>query len=121
GSRSGARAATGAPPDWCGGPLVGAAPGLTRDETGSGSWLCRPARIRAAAGPVARAAARMGRDAARPGTGRPRPHTRPTAHAGCRAWRPARSAFFGQSIRIADPHHPVLAPAHRDTGLAPSA
>src|SRR6185312_15143399 len=58
GSRSGARAATGAAPHWCRGPLVGAAPGLTRDETGSGSWLCRRARIRAAAGPVARAAAR---------------------------------------------------------------
>src|SRR6185369_10093769 len=121
GSRSGARAATGAAPHWCRGPLVGAAPGLRRDETGSGSWLCRPARIRAAAGPVARAAARMRRNAAPPETARPRPHTRPTAHAGCRACRPARSAFFGQSIRIANAHHAVLALAHRDAGLAPGA
>src|SRR5215217_5496050 len=37
------------------------------------------------------------------------------------AWRPARSAFLGQSIGIADAHHPVLAPAHRDAGFAPGA
>src|SRR4051812_10557704 len=54
GLRSGARAATGAGPHSCRGPLVGAAPGLMRDETGSGSWLCRPARIRAAGLPVGR-------------------------------------------------------------------
>src|SRR3954470_23245251 len=121
GLRSGARAATGAGPHWCRGPLVGAAPGLTRDETGSGSWLCRPARIRAAAGPVARAAARMGRNAARPETARPRPHTRPTAQAAPPACRPARSAFFGQSIGIADAHHTVLALAHHHAGFAPGA
>src|SRR3954464_7609100 len=61
------------------------------------------------------------RDAARPERGRPRPHTRPTAQAGRRACRPARSAFFRRRIGIADAHHAVLALAHRDAGLAPGA
>src|SRR4051812_29115827 len=94
GLRSAACVATGAGPHWCRGPLVGAAPGLPRDETGSVFWLCRPGCIRAAAGPVARAAARMGRNAARPETAPPRPHTRPRAQAAPPACRPAQSAFF---------------------------
>src|SRR3954452_14894138 len=81
----------------------------------------RPGWIRAGAGPGGRAAARMGRDAARLETARPRPRTRPRAQAARPACRPARSAFFGQSIGIADPHHTVLAPAHRDAGFAPGA
>src|SRR3954464_2890602 len=121
GSRSGARAATGAGPHWCRGRLAAAAPGLMRDETGSGSWLCRPGCIRAVAGPGVRAAARMRRDAARLETARPRPRTRPTAQAGCRACRPARSAFFGQSIGVADAHHTVLAVAHSYASFAPGA
>src|SRR3712207_9336814 len=36
-----------AAPHSCRGPLVAAAPGLTRGETGSGSWLCRRGCIRA--------------------------------------------------------------------------
>src|SRR3954463_6976036 len=121
GSRSGARAATGAAPHWCRGALAAAAPGLMRDGTGSGSWLCRPGCIRAVAGPGVRAAARMRQDAARPETARPRPHTRPRAQAVRPAWRPARSAFFGQSIRIADAHHAVLAAACHSAGLTPGA
>src|SRR5687768_18036170 len=70
GSRSGARAARDAAPHWCRGPPVAAAPGLMRDGTGSGSWLCHPGCIRAVAGPGVRAAAMMGRDAARPETAR---------------------------------------------------
>src|SRR5215207_2101166 len=121
GSRSGARAATGAGPHWCRGWLIAAAPGLRRDGTGSGSWSCRRGCIRAAASPVALAAATTRQDAARPGTGRPRPRTRPTAQAGRPACRPARSAFFRRRIGIADAHHPVLALAHRDAGFAPRA
>src|SRR3954470_11219819 len=121
GSRSAARVATGAAPHWCRGPLVGAAPGLMRDETGSGAWLCRPGWIRAAAGPGVRAAAMTHRDAARPGTGRPRPHTRPRAQAAPPACRPAQSAFFGHRIGIADAHHTVLARAHHHAGFAPGA
>src|SRR3954452_19719643 len=121
GSRSGARAATGAGPHWCRERLIAAAPGRWRDGTGSGSWSCRRGCIRVVAGPGVRAAAMMGRDAARPGTARPRPHTRPTAQAGRRACRLARSAFFGRRIGIADAHHAVLALAHRDAGLAPGA
>src|SRR3954465_15518831 len=121
GLRSGARAATGAGPHSCRGPLVGAAPGLMRDETGSGSWLCRPARIRAAGLPVGRAAATTHLDAARLGRGRPRPRTRPTAQAARPACRPARSAFFGQSIGVADAHHTVLAVAQSYAGFAPRA
>src|SRR4051795_1076110 len=119
GSRSGARAATGVAPHWCRGPPVAAAPGRMRDGTGSGSWLCRPGCIRAAASLGARAAATTPRDAARLERDRPRPHTRPTAQAARPACRPARSAFLGQSIGIA--HHTVLAPAHRDAGFAPGA
>src|SRR3954469_25020206 len=92
--RSGARAATGAGLHWCRGPPGAAAPGLMRDGTGSGSWLCRRGCIRAVAGPGVRAAARIPRDAARPETARLRPRTRRTAQAGRPACRPARSAFF---------------------------
>src|SRR3954452_17455273 len=52
GSRSGARAATDAAPHWCSGALAAAAPGLMRDGTRSGSWLCRRGCIRAVAGRV---------------------------------------------------------------------
>src|SRR4051812_28260090 len=121
GSRSGARAARDAAPHSCSGPLVAAAPGLRRDGTGSGSWLCRPGCTRAAGWPVLRAAAMTRRDAARPETARPRPHTRPTAQAAPPACRPAQSAFFGQSIGIADAHHTVLALAHHHAGFAPGA
>src|SRR5437764_4746623 len=121
GLRSVARVARDATPHWCRGPLVGAAPGLMRDETGSGSWLCRPGCIRAVAGPGVRAAARMRRDAARLETARPRPRTRPTAQAARPACRPARSAFFGQSIGVADAHHTVLAVAQSYAGFAPRA
>src|SRR3954452_23225902 len=121
GSRSGARAATGARLHWCGGRLAAAAPGLMRDGTGSGSWSCRPGCIRAAASLGARAAATTPRDAARLERDRPRPRTRPTAQAARPACRPARSAPFYRRIGIADVHHTVLALAHRDAGLAPGA
>src|SRR5215210_2348011 len=121
GSRSGARAATGAGPhSWRGWP-AGAAPALWRDGTGSGSWLCRRGCIRAVAWPAALVAATTRRPAAPPETARPRPHTRPTARAVRRACRPARSAFFGRRIRIADTHHAVLAVAHSYARLAPGA
>src|SRR5215211_366022 len=121
GSRSGARAARDAAPHSCSRRLAAAAPGPMRDGTGSGSWSCRRGYTRAAGWPVLRAAARMGRDAAPPETGRPRPHTRPPAQAGRRAYRPARSAFFGHRIGIADAHHTVLALAHHHAGFAPGA
>src|SRR5215210_2204893 len=121
GSRSSARAATGAAPHWCSGALAAAAPGLMRDGTGSGSWLCRRGCIRAAGWPGVRAVAMTRRDGARLERGRPRPHTRPTAQAVRQACRPARSAFFRRRIRIADAHHAVLAAAHRYAGLAPGA
>src|SRR5215207_4167297 len=122
GSRSSARAATGAGLHWCSVWPTAAAPGRWRDGTGSGSWSCRRARIRAAASPVARAGATLRRDAARPGTGRPRPHTRPTAQAVRRACRLARSAFFRRGIGIADAHRAdMFALAHHDPGLAPGA
>src|SRR4051794_12655648 len=92
-----------------------------RDGTGSGPWLCRPGCIRAVAGPGVRAAAMTRQDAARLERGRPRPHTKPTAQAVRPACRPARSAFFGQSIGIADAHHTVLALAHHHAGFAPGA
>src|SRR3954468_5614493 len=101
--------------------VAAAAPGPMRDGTGSGSWSCRPGYTRAAGWPVLRAAATTPRDAARLERGRPRPRTRPTAQAGRRACRPARSAFFGQSIGIADAHHTVLALAHHHAGFAPGA
>src|SRR3954470_24215657 len=119
GSRSGARAATGAGPHSCSRRLIAAAPGRWRDGTGPGSWSCRPGCIRAVGLPVALAAATTHRDAAPPGTGRPRPHTRPRAQAAPPACRPAQSAFFGHRIGIADAHHTVLALAHRDAGFAP--
>src|SRR5215203_4588368 len=121
GSRSGARAATGAEPHSCRGWLAAAAPGLMRDETGSGSWSCRPGCTRAAGWPGVRAAATTRRDAARPETAPPRPRTRPTAQAARPACRPARSAFFRRRIGIADAHHAVLAVAHRYARLAPGA
>src|SRR3954469_834128 len=121
GSRSGTRAARDAAPHSCRRWLAAAAPGPMRDGTGSGSWSCRPGYTRAAGWPALRAAARMGRDAARLERGRPRPRTRPRAQAAPPACRPARSAFFGQRIGIADAHHAVLALAHRDAGLAPGA
>src|SRR3954449_12066585 len=119
GSRSGARAATGAEPHWFRGPPVAAAPGLRRDETGSGSWSCRRGCIHAAGWPAVRAAARIRRDAARLETAPPRPRTRPTAPVGRRACRLARSAPFYRRIRIANAHHTVL--AHGDAGFAPGA
>src|SRR3954464_1219458 len=121
GSRAGARAATGAGPHSCRGPPVAAAPGLMRDGTGSGSWLCRHECTRAVAGPGVRAAATTHQNAARPETARLRPRTRRTAQAGRPACRPARSAFFGRRIGIANAHHTVLARAHRDAGFAPGA
>src|SRR3954453_986144 len=121
GSRSGARAATGAGPHSCRGPPVVAAPGLMRDGIGSGSWLCRPGCIRAAGLPVALAAATTHQNAAPPETARPRPHTRPRAQAARPVCRPARSAFFGHRIGIADAPHPVLALAHHLAGFAPGA
>src|SRR3982750_3039000 len=121
GSRSGARAATGAAPHSCSGGLIAAAPGRWRDGTGSGSWSCRRGCTRAAGGPGVRAAATTRRDAARPGTARPRPRTRPTAQVGRRACRLARSAPFYHRIRITNAHHAVLALAHHYAGFAPGA
>src|SRR5215213_1389646 len=92
-----------------------------RDGTELRSWLGRRGWIRAVAWPGIGAAAPTYRDAARPETARPRPHTRPTAQAGRRACRPARSAFFGQSIGVADAQHTVLAPTRGHPGLAPGA
>src|SRR3954467_9158790 len=121
GLRSGARAATGAGPHSCRGPLVGAAPGLMRDETGSGSWLCRPGCIRAAGLPVGRAAATTHLDAARLERGRPRPRTRPTAQAARRAYRLARSAPFYRRIRIDEGDRATLSPTRDHPGLTPGA
>src|SRR5215212_71952 len=121
GSRSGARAATGARLHWCSGRPVAAAPGPWPDETGSGSWLCRRGCTRAVALPGVRAAATTPRDAARLGRGRPRPRTRQRAQVAPPACRPARSAFFGRGIGIADAHRAVRALPHRYAGLAPGA
>src|SRR3954454_20933750 len=121
GSRPGARAARDAAPHWCRGPPVAAAPGLMRDGTGSGSWLCHPGCIRAVAGPGVRAAARIRRHAAGLKTAPPRPRTRPTAPVGRRACRLARSAPFYRRIRITNAHHAVLALAHHHAGFAPGA
>src|SRR5215212_6421125 len=101
---------------------AGAAPGRWRDGTGSGSWLCRRGCTRAVALPAALVAATTRRPAAPPGRGRPRPHTRPTAQAVRRACRPARSAFFGRRIGIADAHRAdMFALAHHYARLAPGA
>src|SRR3954464_15191778 len=122
GSRSGARAATGARLHWCGGRLAAAAPGLMRDGTGSGSWSCRRGCTRVAGGRVGRVAAMTCRDAAPPQTGRRRPRTRPRAQVAPPACRPARSAFFGRGIGIADAHRAsVFALAHHHAGFAPGA
>src|SRR4051812_31391481 len=121
GLRSGARAARDAEPHWFRGPPVAAAPGLRRDETGSGSWSCRRGCIHAAGWPGVRAAARIRRDAARLETAPPRPRTRPTAQVGRRACRLARSAPFYRRIRITNAHHAVLALAHHHAGFAPGA
>src|SRR5215217_5228663 len=121
GSRSGARAATGAGPHWCRGWPTAAAPGLMRGETGSGSWLCRRGGIRAAGWPGVGAAAMTRRDAARPETARPRPRTRPTAQAAPPAYRPARSAPFYRRIRVDECDRALLAPARHHPGLAPRA
>src|SRR3954447_18912892 len=121
GSRSGARAARDAGLHWCRGPPVAAAPGRWRDGTGSGSWSCRRGCIRAAGWPDVRAAAMTRRDAARLERGQLRPRTRLTTQAARPVCRPARSAFFGRRIRIANAHHTVLALAHRDAGFAPGA
>src|SRR3954463_15523957 len=121
GSRPGARAARDAAPHWCRVPPVAAAPGRWRDGTGSGSWLCRRGCIRAAASPVGRAAATTRRPVARPETAPPRPHTKRTAPVGRPVCRPARSAFFGRLLGIADAHHAVLALAHHHAGFAPGA
>src|SRR3954471_19576582 len=66
-------------------------------------------------------AAMIRRYGARPETARLRPRTGPTAQAGRPVCRPARSAFFGRRIGIANAHHTVLARAHRDAGFAPGA
>src|SRR3954468_19306830 len=121
GSRPGARAARDAGLHWCREPPVAAAPGRWRDGTGSGSWLCRRGCIRAVAWPGVRAAAMIRRSAARPETARLRPRARLTTQAARPVCRPARSAFFGRRIRIANAHHTVLALAHRDAGFAPGA
>src|SRR3954468_12503910 len=122
GSRSGARAARDAAPLWCRGPPVAAAPGLMRDETGSGSWLCHPGCIRAVAGravagPGVRAAAMTGRDAARPETAPPPPRTRPPAQPEPPACKPPRSAPFYRRIRIDAGERALLAPARGHPGL----
>src|SRR3712207_2997554 len=83
-----------AAPRWCTARPIGAAPGLRRDGTGSGSWSCRRGHTRAVGWRGGRAAAMTFQDAARPGTGRPRLRTRPTVPIGRLACRPARSAFF---------------------------
>src|SRR3954471_9659260 len=121
GSRLGARAARDAGPHSCREPPVAAALGLMRDGTGSGSWLCRRGCTRAAGGPVLRAAAMMGPHAARPETAPPRPHTKRTAQAGCRAYRLARSAPFYHRIRIDAGDRAMLALAPHHAGVAPGA
>src|SRR3954464_8808033 len=121
GSRSDARVAKDAGPHWCRGPLVGAAPGRWRDETGSGPWLCRPGCIRAAGGSVALVAATTPRDAARLERGRPRPRTRPRPQAVRPACRPARSAPFYPRIRIDEGDRAMLARARDHPGLTPGA
>src|SRR3954470_11896523 len=121
GSRSSARATTGAGLHWCSGRLAAAVPGPWPDETGSGSCLCRRGCTRAVAVPGVRAAAMTRRDAARLETAPPRPHTRPTAQVGRRACRLARSAPFYRRIRITNAHHAVLALAHHHAGFAPGA
>src|SRR3954454_19325804 len=122
GSRSGARAATGAGLHWCCEPPGAAAPGRWRDGTGSGSWSCRRGWTRAVAGPVALLAAAMTRrHAARPERGPPRPRTRPTAQAVRPACKPARSTPFYRRIRIDAGDRALLAPARGHPGLAPGA
>src|SRR4051812_35195010 len=121
GSRSSARAATGAGRHSCSGWLAAAVPGPWPDETGSGSWLCRPGCIRAGAGPGVRAAAMTRRDAAPPGTARLRPRTRPRAQAARRAYRRARSAPFYRRIRIDEGDRATLAPTRAHPGLTPGA
>src|SRR4051812_13615088 len=121
GSRSGARAATGAGPHWCRERLIAAAPGRWRDGTGSGSWWCRRGCTRAAGLPVALAAATTHQHAAPPEKGRLRPHTKRTAPVGRPVCRPAQSAPFYRRIGIADAHHAVLALAHHHAGFAPGA
>src|SRR5215210_5907505 len=98
-----------------------AAPGPWPDETGSGSWSCHRGGIRAAGSPVALVAAMTCRDAAPPETARPRPRTRQRAQVAPPACRPARSAFFGRGIGIADAHRAVRALAHHHAGFAPGA
>src|SRR4051794_8901850 len=61
------------------------------------------------------------RDAARPETARPRPHTRPPAQAGRRAYRPARSAPFYHRIRIDECDRATLSPTRDHPGLTPGA
>src|SRR5215212_11372423 len=61
------------------------------------------------------------RDAAPPETARPHPRTRQRAQVARQGCRPARSAFFGRGIGIADAHRAVRALAHRYAGLAPGA
>src|SRR5215210_368140 len=61
------------------------------------------------------------RDAAPPETARPHPRTRQRAQVAPPACRPARSAFFGRGIGIADTHRAVRALAHHHAGLAPGA
>src|SRR3954453_4821229 len=121
GSRPAARVPTGVAPHGCCGPLVGAAPGLMRGGTGSGSWSCRPGCIRAVAGPGFRPAATTCRDAARLETAPPRPRTRPRAQAARPACRLARSAPFYRPIRIDHCDRAMLAPARDPPGLAPGA
>ena len=68
-----------------------------------------------------RAAATAHQDAVRLGRDRLRLRTRPTAPSVRPVCRPARSAFVGRRIRIADTHHAVLAVAQGHAGLAPGA
>src|SRR3954454_18315895 len=122
GSRSGARAATGARLHWCGGRVAAAAPGPMRGGKGAGSLSWRRGCTRVAGGRVGRVAAMTCRDAAPPETARPRPRTRPRAQVAPPACRPARSAFFGRGIGIADAHRAsVFALAHHHAGFAPGA
>src|SRR3954463_4310129 len=136
GSRSGAPAPPGERLHWCSGRPAAAAPGPRPDETGSGSWSCHRGCIRAAGSPVALVAAPSWlpprgcplvaampcRDAPPPETARPHPRTRPRAQVAPPACRPARSAFLGRGIGIADAHRAsVFALAHHHAGFAPGA
>src|SRR4051812_28186993 len=61
------------------------------------------------------------RDAPPPETARPHPRTRQRAQVAPPACRPARSAFLGRGIGIADAHRAVRARAQHHAGFAPGA